>query len=108
MLSYTLFRALTFPVTYLLVTILVFTAVMQIKYVNRALQRFDATQVIPTQFVMFTLSVILGSAILYRDFERTRGDDAGKCHWGLRLDFHGSVAYHQWSGPSLRRRGGIR
>ncbi|KAF2738632.1 DUF803-domain-containing protein [Polyplosphaeria fusca] len=89
MLSYTLFRALTFPVTYLLVAILVFTAVMQIKYVNRALQRFDATQVIPTQFVLFTLSVILGSAILYRDFERTSGDDAGKFIGGCALTFLG-------------------
>ena len=70
MLSYTLFKALTFPITYLLVAILVGTAIMQIKYVNRALRRFDATQVIPTQFVLFTLSVIIGSAVLYRDFEK--------------------------------------
>jgi hypothetical protein len=89
MLSYTLWRAITFPVTYLLVAILVFTAVMQIKYVNRALQRFDATQVIPVQFVMFTLSVILGSAILYRDFERTSSQDASKFIGGCFLTFSG-------------------
>ncbi|KAF2638948.1 DUF803-domain-containing protein [Massarina eburnea CBS 473.64] len=89
MLSYTLWRAITFPVTYLLVAILVVTAVMQIKYVNRALQRFDATQVIPVQFVLFTLSVILGSAILYRDFERTSGDDAGKFVGGCAMTFLG-------------------
>ncbi|KAJ4335905.1 hypothetical protein N0V87_005761 [Didymella glomerata] len=89
LLSYTLWRAITFPVFYLLVAILVGTAVMQIKYINRALQRFDATQVIPVQFVMFTLSVILGSAILYRDFERTSGDDAGKFVGGCALTFSG-------------------
>ncbi|KAL1608339.1 hypothetical protein SLS60_003280 [Paraconiothyrium brasiliense] len=89
MLSYTLWRAITFPVTYLLVAILVGTAVMQIKYINRALQRFDATQVIPVQFVLFTLSVILGSAVLYRDFERTSGDDAGKFVGGCALTFLG-------------------
>lgn len=89
MLSYTLWRAITFPVTYLLVAILVGTAVMQIKYINRALQRFDATQVIPVQFVLFTLSVILGSAILYRDFERTSGDDAGKFVGGCAMTFLG-------------------
>ncbi|KAL1616020.1 hypothetical protein SLS54_008678 [Diplodia seriata] len=89
MLSYTLLHALTFPVTYLLVVILVFTAVMQIKYLNRALQRFDATQVIPTQFVLFTLSVILGSAILYRDFERTNGKGAGEFVGGCLLTFMG-------------------
>lgn len=62
---------------------------MQIKYLNRSLQRFDATQVIPTQFVMFTLSVILGSAILYRDFERTNGRGAGEFVGGCALTFLG-------------------
>jgi len=89
MLSYTLFEALTFPVTYLLVAILVLTAVLQIKYLNRALSRFNATQVIPTQFVLFTLSVILGSAVLYRDFERTSGEQAAKFVAGCALTFLG-------------------
>ncbi|CAO2649601.1 Nn.00g069860.m01.CDS01 [Neocucurbitaria sp. VM-36] len=89
LLSYTLWRAITFPVFYLLVAILVGTAIMQIKYVNRALQRFDATQVIPVQFVLFTLSVIGGSAVLYRDFERTSGEDAGKFVGGCALTFFG-------------------
>lgn len=62
---------------------------MQIKYVNRALQRFDATQVIPVQFVLFTLSVIGGSAVLYRDFERTSAEDAGKFVGGCSLTFFG-------------------
>jgi len=62
---------------------------MQIKYINRALQRFDATQVIPVQFVLFTLSVIGGSAVLYRDFERTSAEDAGKFVGGCALTFFG-------------------
>jgi hypothetical protein len=89
LLSYTLWRAITFPVFYLLLAILIGTAIMQIKYINRALQRFSATQVIPVQFVMFTLSVILGSAILYRDFERTSGDKAGKFVGGCAMTFLG-------------------
>ncbi|OCK79681.1 DUF803-domain-containing protein [Lepidopterella palustris CBS 459.81] len=101
LLSYTLWRAITFPIFYLLTAILIFTAVMQIKYINRALQRFDATQVIPTQFVLFTLSVILGSAILYRDFEKTPGDDAGKFVGGCAMTFIGV-----WFITSGRPRGG--
>ncbi|KAF2093924.1 DUF803-domain-containing protein, partial [Rhizodiscina lignyota] len=89
LLSLTLFRALTFPVTYLLAFILFSTAVMQIRYLNRALQRFDSTQVIPTQFVLFTLSVILGSAVLYRDFERTKAENAGEFIGGCALTFAG-------------------
>ena len=89
LLSNKIWHVITFPITYLLVAVLVSTAIMQIKYVNRALQRFDATQVIPVQFVMFTLSVIIGSAILYRDFERQSASDAAKFFAGCALTFLG-------------------
>ncbi|WFD42008.1 hypothetical protein MPSI1_000645 [Malassezia psittaci] len=56
------------PLFYLLFVILVGTAVIQLVYLNRALQLFDSRHVIPTQFVLFTVSTISGSAILYRDF----------------------------------------
>lgn len=62
---------------------------MQIRYINRALQRFDSTQVIPTQFVLFTLSVIIGSAILYRDFESFGPERAGKFVGGCLMTFLG-------------------
>ena len=89
LLSYTLWRVLTFPITYILVAVLAGSALMQIRYLNRALQRFDSTQVIPTQFVLFTLSVILGSAVLYRDFEATAADRVGKFVGGCALTFSG-------------------
>jgi hypothetical protein len=89
MLSSTLWRAFTTPVTYALIVILVGTAVMQVRYVNKALQRFNSTQVIPVQFVLFTLSVIIGSAILYRDFEKATGDSIGKFVGGCLLTFLG-------------------
>ena len=89
LLSNKIWKVITFPITYLLLAVLIFTAVMQIKYINRALQRFNATMVIPTQFVMFTLSVIIGSAILYRDFERESAEDAYKFVGGCALTFLG-------------------
>ena len=89
MLSSTLWRALTTPVTYALVAVLMGTAVMQVKYVNKALARFDSTQVIPVQFVMFTLSVIIGSAVLYRDFEKATAENVGKFIGGCLLTFFG-------------------
>jgi hypothetical protein len=89
MLSYTLWRALTTPVTYVLLAVLIGTAVMQVKYVNKALQRFDSTQVIPVQFVMFTLSVIIGSAILYRDFAKAEAGNVVKFIGGCLLTFFG-------------------
>lgn len=82
-------RAFKTPVTYSLLLVLAGTAVMQIKYVNKALQRFDSTQVIPVQFVLFTLSVIVGSAILYRDFEHTTVERIVKFVCGCLLTFFG-------------------
>ncbi|MCJ1392547.1 hypothetical protein MMC18_005415 [Xylographa bjoerkii] len=72
-----------------LVGLFVSTALLQIRYVNRALQRFDSTQVIPTQFVLFTISVIVGSSILYRDFESATLDRVGKFVAGCALTFLG-------------------
>ena len=89
LLSDTLWRTFTFPITYLLVVVLVVSAVMQIRYVNRALQRFDSTQVIPTQFVLFTISVIIGSAALYREFESTTATRVGEFTGGCLLTFFG-------------------
>lgn len=89
MLSTSFLQAFGNPITYALIVVLLGTAIMQIKYVNRALQRFDSTQVIPVQFVMFTLSVIIGSAVLYRDFESTTPERAGKFVGGCLLTFFG-------------------
>ncbi|KAI1324297.1 DUF803-domain-containing protein [Xylariaceae sp. FL0255] len=89
MLSSTFLKAFATPVTYGLVFVLVVTAVMQVRHVNKALQNFDSTQVIPIQFVLFTLSVIIGSAVLYRDFERTTAEQAAKFVGGCLLTFFG-------------------
>ncbi|KAI9727755.1 MAG: hypothetical protein M1834_007994 [Cirrosporium novae-zelandiae] len=89
LLSDTLWRTLTFPITYLLGAILVTSALMQIRYINRALQRFNSTQVIPTQFVFFTISVIIGSAVLYRDFESMSPSRGGKFFGGCVMTFLG-------------------
>ena len=89
LLSYRLWRTLTFPITYVLAVVLIVTAILQIKYVNRALQRFDSTRVIPTQFVLFTISVIVGSAVLYRDFEKATPTSASQFAGGCALTFLG-------------------
>ncbi|KAK1979768.1 magnesium transporter NIPA-domain-containing protein [Colletotrichum cereale] len=88
-LSTTLLGAFKTPVAWALLFVLLFTAVMQVRYVNKALQRFSSTQVIPIQFVLFTLCVIVGSAVLYRDFERTSAEQAGKFVGGCLLTFFG-------------------
>ncbi|EJU06266.1 DUF803-domain-containing protein, partial [Dacryopinax primogenitus] len=69
MLTYKGFPIFRDWITYPFLVVLAGTAIGQIKYLNRALQKFEGKVVIPTQFVFFNLSAIVGSAILYRDFE---------------------------------------
>ncbi|KII95369.1 hypothetical protein PLICRDRAFT_693597 [Plicaturopsis crispa FD-325 SS-3] len=57
-------------ITYPVIIVLIGTGVGQIRYLNRALMRFDSKVVIPIQFVLFNLSAIVGSAILYGDFKK--------------------------------------
>lgn len=89
LLSGSLYKAFAYPIFYFSAAILIVSALMQIRYLNRALQNYDSTQVIPTQFVLFTISVIIGSAILYRDFEHTTLDQAVKFTVGCLLTFFG-------------------
>ncbi|EPS42648.1 hypothetical protein H072_3451 [Dactylellina haptotyla CBS 200.50] len=89
LLSSSLYKIVTYPVFYLLVFILVSTAVLQIKYLSRSLQRFDSTQVIPTQFVLFNIFTVTGSAILYRDFQKADASRLIKFLIGCLLNFLG-------------------
>ncbi|CCO27621.1 NIPA-like protein 2 [Rhizoctonia solani AG-1 IB] len=52
------------------ILILGLTGIGQIKHLNRALHFHESRVVIPTQFVLFNLTAIVGSAILYRDFDK--------------------------------------
>ncbi|BGP57988.1 hypothetical protein JCM8202_001922 [Rhodotorula sphaerocarpa] len=56
-------------VAYPVLLVLVVTAVLQVNYVNKSLQRFESRIVVPVQYMTFALSTIVGSALLYRDFE---------------------------------------
>ncbi|KAK9479034.1 magnesium transporter NIPA-domain-containing protein [Lipomyces japonicus] len=87
--TYSLSRAFTYPITYILVLILILSAILQVKYLTRALQRFSSTQVIPTHFVFFTLSVIIGSAILYQDFDGATNQQLTRFFIGCGLTFVG-------------------
>ncbi|KAL5530191.1 hypothetical protein ACEPAF_6448 [Sanghuangporus sanghuang] len=55
-------------ITYPVLAVLIGTGIGQIRYLNRALMKFDSKVVIPAQFVLFNISAIVGSAVLYGDF----------------------------------------
>ncbi|KAF8165172.1 magnesium transporter NIPA-domain-containing protein [Crassisporium funariophilum] len=76
-------------ITYPLIGVLASTGVGQIRYLNRALMRFDSKVVIPIQFVLFTLSAIIGSAILYGDFQKAKFHQIVTFLYGCAATFAG-------------------
>lgn len=69
LLSFSFLKSLTHLITYVLIGIIISTAIMQVVFLNKALQDFDATIVVPLHYVFFTVSVIFGSAVVFHDFE---------------------------------------
>ncbi|KAA1466270.1 DUF803-domain-containing protein [Dentipellis sp. KUC8613] len=90
-------------ITYPIIVVLIGTGVGQIKYLNRALMRFDSKVVIPTQFVLFNLSAIVGSALLYGDFKRAKYYQFVTFVYGCLATFAGVWVIA--SGPSSERTG---
>ena len=54
------------PILYLLVLVLAATAVLQIRYLNTAMERFGNTETVPVYYVLFTVCTIVGSNVLYK------------------------------------------
>lgn len=79
------------PLFYILVAVLASTAVAQLAYLNRALQSFDSRKVVPTQFVLFTVSTIVGSSILYHDFARMSWGQVTGFTVGVLITFLGVI-----------------
>ena len=54
------------PLFWFMIALLAVTAVVQVKYLNRALESYDASVVVPTHYVLFALSSIVAPSILYQ------------------------------------------
>ncbi|XP_038056697.1 NIPA-like protein 2 [Patiria miniata] len=59
---------LTYAIFYIMIIVIFVTGVIQIRYVTRAMQSFQATVVVPTFFVFFTVSAILAGIFFYGEF----------------------------------------
>ncbi|TXT15642.1 hypothetical protein VHUM_00145 [Vanrija humicola] len=89
LMSSMLFGAFKHPVAWGAVVVLIVTSVLQIKFLNRALMRFDSNQVIPTQFVFFSLAAIVGSAVLYQEFRDVDVNSLVNFGFGITFTFLG-------------------
>ncbi|XP_064883130.1 NIPA-like protein 2 [Oncorhynchus nerka] len=60
---------LTYPIFYVMVVVMVASCAFQIKFLNQAMKIFDATEVVPINFVFFTASAITAGIVFYQEFQ---------------------------------------
>ncbi|XP_068179722.1 NIPA-like protein 2 [Antennarius striatus] len=60
---------LIYPIFYVMVIIMIASCSFQIKFLNQAMKMFNATEVVPINFVFFTASAIIAGIVFYQEFE---------------------------------------
>lgn len=60
---------LTYPIFYVMLVVMVASCAFQIKFLNQAMKMFDATEVVPINFVFFTASAITAGIVFYQEFQ---------------------------------------
>lgn len=77
------------PLPYALVPLLATTAVLQLRFLNKAMAAFDSTRVVPVYYITFTLASITGGGVFFRDFWRFSATRAAGFCAGCFLCFGG-------------------
>ncbi|XP_034384870.1 NIPA-like protein 2 [Cyclopterus lumpus] len=60
---------LIYPIFYVMLVVMIASCAFQIKFLNQAMKMFDATEVVPINFVFFTASAIVAGIVFYQEFE---------------------------------------
>ncbi|KAK3515460.1 hypothetical protein QTP70_022956, partial [Hemibagrus guttatus] len=59
---------LTYPIFYIMFIIMIVSCAYQIKFLNDAMKMFDATEIVPINFVFFTASAVIAGILFYEEF----------------------------------------
>uniref|UniRef100_A0A7S2X2F4 Probable magnesium transporter n=1 Tax=Chloropicon primus TaxID=1764295 RepID=A0A7S2X2F4_9CHLO len=108
-----------YPATYLCMVIVACCVVIQINYLNKALDLFNSAIVSPIYYVMFTVLVIIASTIMFKEQQTTRQvatqfsgfitivSGTFILHMTKDMDLTGSIAGFnaKGQGPVAKRRG---
>ncbi|NXC49549.1 NPAL2 protein, partial [Penelope pileata] len=60
---------LTYPVFYIMLILMATSCVFQVKFLNQAMRLYEATTVVPINFVFFTTSAIISGVVFYQEFQ---------------------------------------
>uniref|UniRef100_A0A669BRW5 NIPA like domain containing 2 n=1 Tax=Oreochromis niloticus TaxID=8128 RepID=A0A669BRW5_ORENI len=80
---------LIYPIFYVMFVVMVASCAFQIKFLNQAMKMFDATEVVPINFVFFTASAIVAGIVFYQEFEGLALLNIGMFLFGCLLSFVG-------------------
>jgi len=79
------------PEFWISLAVLPITTIAQINLLNRAMQLYDVSVVVPVNFIFFTISGILAGAIFYQEFVGETAADIGGFVGGCLVSFIGVI-----------------
>ncbi|XP_072902372.1 NIPA-like protein 2 isoform X2 [Hemitrygon akajei] len=59
---------LQYPIFYIMIVIMITSCIFQVQFLNQAMRLYNATEVVPINFVFFTTSAIIAGVIFYQEF----------------------------------------
>ncbi|NXG49729.1 NPAL2 protein, partial [Psilopogon haemacephalus] len=60
---------LTYPVFYIMISLLLASSAFQVKFLDQATHLYQVTAVVPLHFVLFTTSAIISGVVFYQEFQ---------------------------------------
>ncbi|KFO93606.1 NIPA-like 2, partial [Buceros rhinoceros silvestris] len=60
---------LTYPVFYIMIVLMAISSAFQVKFLDQAMHLYEATTVVPVNFMFFTTSAIISGVIFYQEFQ---------------------------------------
>eukprot|EP00288_Rhodomonas_lens_P016785 CAMPEP_0177705722 /NCGR_PEP_ID=MMETSP0484_2-20121128/8855_1 /TAXON_ID=354590 /ORGANISM="Rhodomonas lens, Strain RHODO" /LENGTH=569 /DNA_ID=CAMNT_0019217159 /DNA_START=241 /DNA_END=1950 /DNA_ORIENTATION=- len=72
---------------WLLVTVVIFTLIIQLRYLNLAMIHFGASEVVPVYYVLFTFCSIVAGIVLYQEYHQHCPPNNPDCHYTLYFIF---------------------
>lgn len=85
---------LTYPETWFFTMVVITCVIMQMNYLNKALDTFNTAVVSPIYYVMFTTLTILASIIMFKDWDGQSGSKIASEICGFIIVLSGTVLLH--------------
>ncbi|CAJ1971276.1 unnamed protein product [Sphenostylis stenocarpa] len=85
---------LTYPETWFFMLVVVICVIMQMNYLNKALDTFNTAVVSPIYYVMFTTLTILASVIMFKDWDGQSGGTIVSEICGFIVVLSGTIMLH--------------